>query len=116
MRIRFPRIPYLWLLIAPWLLFGVGFTLNAIAMAVNGAQMPVLFPNWDPAYLSADDFRHAAMTAHTHLKFLCDWIVVKDVGTFSVGDFLLLAFGATWQASLGAWAALTIKKATRHDQ
>ena len=115
MNIQRSRIPYLWLLIGPWVLFGIGFTLNAVAMAANGAQMPVLFPNWDPAYLSAEDFRHVAMTAHTHLKFLCDWIVVKYSGTYSVGDLFILAFGATWQTSLGAWAALTIRKARNHE-
>lgn len=99
-------IPRAALLFGPWAALGLGFLSNALVMAFNQGSMPVLIPHG--LQLDPDDIYHIAMTAHTHLRVLCDWIVIRDVGIASPGDFLewfYQYFGTPLQA---AWLALTI--------
>lgn len=103
------KIPYWYLLLGPTIAHGVGFGLNALVMAVNHAQMPVLMPGGDVSLLNPDDLLHCAMTAQTHLKFLADWIVIKDSGIASPGDFLLWFYELTFMPSLVAWVTCIIK-------
>jgi hypothetical protein len=110
--VKIPRIPYWELLIGPWLALGLGFLSNALVMAANGGQMPVLMP---PGFggIPADDWIHCVMTAQTHLKFLADWIVIRDMGIASPGDFLEWAYELSVTPLFVAWGALTLKK--HHD-
>lgn len=102
------RIPYWQLLISPASLFALGFLLNAVVVALNGGQMPVLFPG-GCGNMSADDI-HGCMTHTTHLKFLADWILLRGIGIASPGDFLEWAGQMTFMPALVAWIVLIIKK------
>jgi hypothetical protein len=115
---KFPRIPYWYLAIGPYLLVSLGFALNALVMAFNGGQMPVLWPGGcdvmhavQDAVISAggSDSLHSCMTHSSHLKFLADWIVIKGVGIASPGDFLEWAYEATYIPAAAIWAAFLIK-------
>src|SRR5271167_2993048 len=95
------RPPYLLLLIGPLLLFVLGFSMNAVVMAANNGQMPVLIPGGctaDVAESMAKEAEvegiaiHACMTPATRLKFLGDWIVWRGKGVASPGDFLELFY------------------------
>ena len=103
------NVPRLALLFGPALAMSLGFLSNAIVMAVNHGRMPVLMPSGlEGALDTMGDPYHSVMTAQTHLKALCDWIVIRDVGIASPGDFLEWGyeyFGTPLQA---AWLALTI--------
>jgi hypothetical protein len=88
--VKLPKIPYLWLLVSPYLLFAFGFALNALVCAVNGSSMPVQVPAADMANgcpIDPSDWIHHCMTAQSHLKFLADVIAVRGLGIASVGDF-----------------------------
>jgi hypothetical protein len=89
------KIPYWTLAVAPLLSWGVGFGMNAVAVAANGGTMPVQFPFTVADVLTNGflvdhgDIIHSVMTPQTHFKFLCDWILVRDLGIASPGDLLL---------------------------
>lgn len=102
------KIPYSYLLLGPSALFALGFILNAVVMAANGGQMPVLFPG-GCADGFGDDVIHSCMNGATHLKFLADWIVINHVGVASPGDFGEWAGDAAFWPALTAWVALIIK-------
>ena len=82
------KIPYKAVLLSPYLLVVLGSIMNQLAVRANGGHMPVLFPGNDCSLLGADDPAHSCMTAATHLKFLCDWILGSR-SVSSVGDSLL---------------------------
>jgi hypothetical protein len=84
------KIPYWTLAVAPSLLFGIGFAMNAIVMGINGSQMPVQLSGCTVDVIGEGTVGaiHSCMTAATHLKVLADWIVVRGVGIASPGDFL----------------------------
>jgi hypothetical protein len=99
-------------LLGPSLLFAVGFALNAVVMAANHGQMPVLIPGGiaDGCPINPDkDFLHSCMTQATHLKFLTDWMVIKGLGIASPGDLGLWGGDAAFWPALTAWVALVIK-------
>lgn len=102
------RIPYWQLLFGPAGVFALGFFLNAVVVALNGGQMPVLFPG-GCGNMSADDI-HSCMTHATHLKFLADWILIRGIGVASPGDFLEWAAQFSFMPALVAWIVLIIKK------
>ena len=107
---RLPKVPYAWLLLGPWILFGVGFAMNAFVMAMNGGQMPVLWPGGCSGMpTNGDDIVHSCMTHATHFKWLADWIVINHVGVASPGDFLEWAWGFIQGPTFIAWIALIIK-------
>jgi hypothetical protein len=93
-----------WLMLAvPWAAWYFGFALNAIAVAANHGAMPVLFPQVllelgvsTLALAKHGDYIHSVMTPQTHLKVLCDWILVRGEGIFSIGDIFEL-FGELTQ-------------------
>jgi hypothetical protein len=103
------KIPYWYLLLGPSLAFAVGFLSNALVMAANHGQMPVIVPGGHMEIFDPDDLIHCAMTAQTHLKFLADWIVIRDTGIASPGDFGEWLWEATFIPGLAAWFALLIK-------
>jgi hypothetical protein len=107
--VRIPKISYWPLLLGPWLSFGLGLVMNALVMAVNNGQMPVQFPGGCPVGGFGDDIIHSCMTSTTHLKFLCDWIVIRGVGIASPGDFFEWAWELTWLPMLSTWIGFIIK-------
>ena len=83
--------------------------MNALALVVNGNQMPVL----TPGACGADTFEsviHVCMTRATHLKVLCDWIFIRGDGVYSPGDFLEMAFDNTQIPALIVWVVLMVRK------
>lgn len=105
------RIPYKLLLFAPMASYIIGFLLNKIAIAVNGGLMPVLDPICDPL-LYIRDGSHVCMTASTHLKFLCDWMVWNHGQMVSsIGDFFVDFYGLAFWPALFTWIVLMIKDA-----
>ena len=105
---KLPRIPNWQFLVVPSLVFAIGFLSNALVMAANGGQMPVLCPGGHSELIGPDDLVHCAMTAHTHLKFLADWIVINGLGIASPGDFGEWFWGATFIPGLCVWVSLRI--------
>ena len=109
---RIPRIkvPYWYLLFTPYLALGLGLLLNAIACGLNHAQMPVLagYVPWDQIGVDGDTV-HVAMSHATHLKFICDWIVINGVGVASPGDIFEWMGEATTFPALISWITCVIK-------
>lgn len=115
---KFPKIPYAWLALTPYVLFAMGFLSNAVVMGFNGGQMPVLWPGGCVAMKAANDALealggsdpiHSCMTKTAHLKFMADWIIIKGVGIASPGDFGEWAWQATYIPAAIAWVTLLIK-------
>ena len=102
------KIPYWYFALGPALLFGIGFALNAIVMGLNYGQMPVLLPGCTVANMN-NDVIHTCMKAASHLKILSDWIVVRDSGVYSPGDFFEMASDYTFKPGLLAWVILVIR-------
>ena len=98
------KIPYFWLLAAPYLSFAAGFTLNGIVVLANHHQMPV-YPVGGGCDFIGDDLVHVCMNSHTHLKFLADIFVTND-GVSSIGDAFMEAYYATKIPVLVAWGIL----------
>lgn len=91
-----------------------GYVLNALVMACNHGQMPVLAPGWNCSLLNLeDDPLHSCMNAHTHLKFLADWIVMAEGGEIkgiaSPGDFFEWFGELTFYPALVTWIMYIIK-------
>jgi len=109
---KLASIPYKTLLFGPALVFGIGFALNALVMAANSAQMPVLVPGnlcaSDPTFFG-DDLIHSCMTSVTRLKFLADWIVIRGLGIASPGDFLEWLGDTTYWPAASAWVVLVLR-------
>jgi hypothetical protein len=110
---RLLRIPYIWLLLSPYLLIAVGVFLNTLAITVNQGYMPVaksaiVFNNLGnfPAPGTVIDDIHRVMQPSDHLKILCDWIQIPRESVMSIGDaFLKLGIWFNgW--SFVAWLAL----------
>lgn len=80
------------MLVAPILYYG-GQALNALVMAANNGQMPVLWPGGcTPAVM--DGF-HSCIEKTTRLKFLADYIVMHS-GVTSPGDMFIYLGDALW--------------------
>jgi len=107
------KIPYASLLLGPTALFALGFTLNAIVMAANHGQMPVLVPGGCGPHTMDEDVIHTCMIAGTHLKFLADWILIHRSQVASIGDFFEWAFEYSFWPSLVLWVGFIIKDYNR---
>lgn len=113
-------LPYGSILSVPSALLVVGYSLNAIVSALNGGQMPVLWPGGCTPDVVSDGI-HTCMTQATHLKIFADWIVMHDTDSFgrtqissaSIGDFLMYGYFYTRWPALIAWSALVINDAKR---
>ena len=108
---KFPRVPYWYLLAGPFLMDKVGTFMNKIAMAVNGGFMPVQIRDCD-ASMIGDDTLHGCMTAATHLKVFCDWINYHSA-IVSLGDLLIEARDNLFLPCLIIWATVMIVKFKR---
>jgi len=103
MRLHLPR--YWYLLLIPPMMPYAGMAMNALVMALNGGQMPVLYPGGCGNYPDDADLIHVCMTHASHLKLLCDWIVVQ-MGIASPGDMLIF-FGEYFSIpALFAWVMM----------
>ena len=91
--------------------------MNALVMAVNGGQMPVLWPGKCTAEVmdEAPPVLHSCMTHATHLKFLADWIV-RHNGVWSPGDFFLVQYDYSFIPALMVWATIMIMVYNRPDR
>lgn len=103
---------YLWLLYTPILALYLGMVSNALVMAVNHAQMPVLWPGGDndtcqTTLAAQEDMVHSCMTHATHLKILADWIVVSE-GIASPGDMGIFFYEDFFWPMAGAYIALIV--------
>ena len=115
------KLPYLPVLIGPYVSLYLGMALNQIVMLANGNQMPVYFPKslWgdvcsDPGYLATQgDLVHTCMNTSTHLKFLADWISLGNpvpVLIMSPGDIFIFLYEAVIPFAFYVWLALFVVK------
>lgn len=102
------KIPYAWLLFGPYVLFVLGFVMNAVVVFVNGHHMPVFPPGGDCSLLDPEDVVHVCANHATHLKVLADFIVTND-GVSSIGDFFMEALRITYVPALVAWVVLAFR-------
>jgi hypothetical protein len=109
---KFLRKTALWIVIAPWALFGLGAASNQVVLQANHDKFPVMVNTLKERVmvaqaqanykeLAADagidptlpagmiDDTHCVMTDKTHLNFLADVFDLKD-GIYSIGDFTIL--------------------------
>jgi hypothetical protein len=117
------KIPYFWLLVLPYLLYGLGTFLNTLVVTSNRGIMPVLCPldfkhyvaelDEDIPYKSGEmmDQVHRVMKPDDHLKFLADWIVYPH-GAYieSPGDQFIDLGNWMMTPFLWAWLALLWKR------
>lgn len=99
------------LILGPQLIFWSGALLNQIAMAVNGARMPVLWAADNPWVPDTD---HSVMTHGTHLKLICDWINLHS-SILSPGDVLLSLGELITGPCFWAWIAYILYRAFRDE-
>jgi hypothetical protein len=110
---KIPRVPYWQLIAIPPLVFGIGFALNALVMAFNGNQMPVLIPGGCRPGDFDGDTLHTCMTHLTKLRVLGDWIVIRSIGVASIGDFLEWFYAVTGVPGVIAWLTLNLVEAQK---
>jgi|SRR5208337_3545785 len=95
---------YLTLALGPALIWGIGFLMNAVVMALNGGSMPVQIHNCTPdIFIDAEgpNAIHSCMVATSHLKFLADWIYIRGYEVVaSPGDGLELFAELVWKPFL----------------
>lgn len=90
--------------------------MNAIVMAANHGQMPVLIPGLVSGACPLDpdsDWIHSCMNAGTHLKFLADWVVIRHFGIASPGDFFLWGGDNAFWPCLVTWIGFIIRDSAR---
>jgi uncharacterized protein DUF5317 len=109
--LKLPKLPYWYLLVVPFLSPFLGVAINALVMAANHSQMPVNMP--PGMEIDPSDWVHTAMTAQTHLKFLCDWIVLRGVGIASPADLLIWLGEYTQVPAFFVWLTLIAKDTTK---
>lgn len=110
---KFPKIPYWYLLAGPTLMWTIGHAMNLLVCAANHGAMPVLYP---PAIacpaLNPRDWIHQCMTSQSHLKILGDWLAMREWnGMYSLGDILEIVGQQITLPGLIAWATCMIKDA-----
>lgn len=109
--LKFPKLPFWYLLLGPAILEKTGMFMNKITMAFNNGLMPVQLPGGcTPENLTTwiqIGGTHGCMTSVSHLKMFSDWLNYHTaIG--SLGD-LLVDFGSNaFQPCLFAWAIAMI--------
>jgi hypothetical protein len=99
------KIPHLYLLVVPAAIHYLGILLNALVLAANNGQMPVLYPGGCEVSLT-NLLIHTCMTSGSRLKYLADWIIVNHTGIISPGDLMIWSGAAMIIPALVAWAVL----------
>jgi hypothetical protein len=100
------KIPAWTLLVLPTLVFALGFTCNEVAVAANGGAMPALIYGCTQDLINeTPPIIHTCFHAGVHLKFLCDWILLRGDGYYSPGDFGIMFGTHTFYPGIIAWFA-----------
>lgn len=105
------KVPYKYLLLGPIALYYLGAAMNILVVAMNHGQMPVLLPPGCVVETFQGDVLHTCMRHASHLKFLADWISLRDTGVASPGDLLIWLGDALRLPALWMWIALVVKDA-----
>jgi hypothetical protein len=126
--LSFLRKTLLWLLLAPYAVWGLGLASNQAVLIANHDKFPVMVnavklakiidPEFIPVTVQTgmiDDTHCIMMTAQTHLNFLAD-IFDLGHGIYSVGDFLLMAGENSKDYCLFAWILLMSARAARQPE
>ena len=135
---KFLRKTALWILLAPWIVFGAGVTSNQLVLWANRDTFPVMVNDakinlyqmeaqaaaeegdkdaqtalvlLDHGYL---DDTHVIMTPATHLNFLADVFDLKNA-TYSIGDFMLYAGEYLIPISPFVWATVVIGRLRKQE-
>ena len=123
----FLRKTLLWLLLAPYAVWGLGLASNQAVLIANHDKFPVMVnpvklalsipPAFAPITLSTGmlDDTHCIMTPSTHLNFLSD-IFDNGQDTVSVGDLLLWAGEDLKGYCLLTWILLMSARAARQPE
>lgn len=103
----------LWVLLLPYLVFGVGAASNQLVLIANHDKFPVMLNEAGRVRFKPDangliDQRHCVMTHETHLNALAD-IFDFQVGWYSIGDFLLMLSDWLSGFCIYVWMALVVK-------
>jgi hypothetical protein len=110
MRIANLTIPYIGFLVIPALLWFLGYTSNALAIAANHGFMPVqgYTECIGGTAFERGDYIHVCMDKNSRLKILCDW-VYTPYGTASLGDGLEVVGDYTFFPCLFMWLGFVIR-------
>ena len=123
----FLRKTLLWLLFAPYAIWGLGFASNQAVLIANHDKFPVMVnpvklalsipPAFAPITLSTGmiDDTHCIMTSSTHLNFLSD-IFDNGPDSVSVGDLLLWAAEDLKGYCLLTWILLMMPRIVRRSE
>lgn len=116
------KIPYWYVLVIPYAALYLGIGMNQLALVTNHNQMPVDWPQsmWaqceaDPVAPQAEqgDLVHSCMTEKTHLKFLCDWIMIGNPTPdyiMSPGDIFIFTYEMIAPYMYFLWFVLMVKE------
>jgi hypothetical protein len=118
---RFLCSSFLWVLLAPYLIFGIGAASNQVVLIANHDAFPVLLNPVKLAAILPDDAValppgrsqmidtvHETMTKDTRLNALAD---IFDLGSiYSIGDFAIIL--GLWLNTFApfVWGVLVFKK------
>jgi hypothetical protein len=130
------RASCLWILLGPYIIFGLGAASNQAVLIANHDKFPVMVntrklaamlnppspgplatllgilepaPKVDKGEEGMIDDIHCIMTPVTHLNFLADIFDLHDV-TYSIGDLLMILGEWAGSFTLIIWGTLIFKK------
>ncbi len=123
---KFLRSSLLYILVAPYILFGLGVASNQAVLIANHDKFPVMVNPVKLAHMLPDgvtilprrsqmiDTVHETMTKDTHLNALAD---IFDMGTiYSIGDFMLQLGEWLMGFTPFVWGYAVIKKLYDREQ
>jgi hypothetical protein len=108
---KFPKIPHWFVLTGPYLAYGFGILLNAIVIAVNKHQMPVLVTDCTESlkyWAQHEDVIHTCLASTSRFKVISDWFYIPGLGTASPGDFFIWGGQRLVEYTDLLWALLMI--------
>ena len=110
------RKTFLYIVIIPWVFWGIGAGLNQTVEIANGGKFPVQLnqKKWlehikkhpEDAGTGMIDDTHCLMTNETHLNYLADIFDLNDNGIYSVGDGFLSIAIYLWSFAPYVWLTL----------
>ena len=114
---RFLCKSFLWVLLTPFALYGVGSGSNQLVLFANHDKFPVMVNSVKLAEMQEDkvlpdgmlDDIHCVMTHDTRLNFLADVFDLQSA-IYSIGDFAIML--GVWLMSICpfVWLSLILKK------
>jgi hypothetical protein len=122
---KFLRKTLLYIVLAPYMIFGLGAASNQLVIIANnntfpvrinpfklsGSALTVIEPS--PAYSHGTtlmDEEHCVMTEHTHLNWLADNFDFNSEGIWSVGDLLIVLSQWMLPFSFPVWVGAFFRK------